>query len=639
MGPSSPALFPCGGDRAGRILSCSDRPQLRCSADLLIEASGTRGYNSIAIRAASELNRNPIVNRKSTPPAIIAKRSGQAMVEFAIISFVLTAMLMGFLGIIVLGLGSFQNNIAAESAGRLLDQHPSLIKENFAEYFNDDSSDDFFDAVNDGWDAITARQVYRFLNEYEIDESDSSRRLYDERRLILSRSEWNDRKSLGLSVINESLLGQYIYDPDLQIQGQTEKGAYRFPGAVVEHTIGTETYQTVLIPLLPKPGQSGGIKRSFNVTSPNPEMFYPVSDDWVAPVVVGKVETENASASNFQLIMFHPSQPASTVQIRVSRDENGRPYRDEDGFYQYPVEADDDAIDELIGDPPSGYTLADPAESASGRAAPYGGKFGLGESFSFLKTVRPYRAVFETSSVFRMTSAPVIVNNASIDIPGEEGPPIRITTLAPIVVQYSAENTPIPLKDETEVMETSDIAVDPPFDRLEGAYETSGRDQSLNFDHPVILTPNTDLPDLRRYFTDLPISPPASGDNDFVHNVLRLLPDDEGAWRVSVSAEFELKPDMEDQWRNGHELKLSLYKNGVVHKIGSDEAPIDRMVLDPEDPLKIVLQNEIFIRAKRGDVLQVRVFTDDTTDSPPPYDVELTGTPLKNWVFFERIGD
>jgi len=48
------------------------------------------------------------------------RRSGQAMVEFAIISFLLTAMLSAFLGLIVLGLGSFQNNLAAESAGRLL---------------------------------------------------------------------------------------------------------------------------------------------------------------------------------------------------------------------------------------------------------------------------------------------------------------------------------------------------------------------------------------------------------------------------------------------------------------------------------------------------------------------------------------
>ena len=69
-------------------------------------------------------------------------RSGQAMVEFAIISFVLTAMLAGFLIIISLGLSSFQNNIAAESAGRVLDEHEQLTRRNFNTHFMGESDYD-----------------------------------------------------------------------------------------------------------------------------------------------------------------------------------------------------------------------------------------------------------------------------------------------------------------------------------------------------------------------------------------------------------------------------------------------------------------------------------------------------------------
>ncbi|HBJ37731.1 MAG TPA: hypothetical protein DDZ51_23840, partial [Planctomycetaceae bacterium] len=178
-------------------------------ACLLIEPSGRPGYNSIAFRAASEPKRISIVNKQSTTQATIAKRSGQALVEFAIISFVLTAMLMGFLGIIVLGLGSFQNNIAAESAGRVLNK------------------------VLD-YDLADAEAVFERLK----DDTDP---LYNERFLILSRTEYYDSTfKANLPPINRILLSSFIYDVD--------RDKYRYPGAVVTNSDGEET---VLIPLLP----------------------------------------------------------------------------------------------------------------------------------------------------------------------------------------------------------------------------------------------------------------------------------------------------------------------------------------------------------------------------------------------------
>lgn len=521
-------------------LSFQRRDRLPCPADLLIEAFGRRGYNSIAFRAAVEPNRISIVNRKSTTQATIAKRSGQAMVEFAIISFVLTAMLMGFLGLIVMGLGSFQNNIAAESAGRILDGHRVFIKENFASHFNDIGSDDYFDAASKDLQDITARQVYRFLNEYVVD----GEVLYDESRLIISREDWDDRRTLGLSAINEALLGQYIFDPDLN--------AYRFPGAVVDNERTGQ--KTVVVPLLPKPSDritipvipppapQHGIDRSLYVTSTDPGLFYPVSDDWVAPVVIGKVQDGDSSA--FRIILFHPSQPASTLNLELERDEQGRITR------QTPVEADDQAIDDLIGDPPADYVLSPPTINENVGASSSRGAFGLGESFAFTKKVRPYRLVFETSSLFRIGAS-----------------------LNPIAVKYAYQENgspALPLANATV--------------------------QSLNFEQLVI---DRSTVDLRRYIID-----PSALDGINTH-FLRLQLNDDGVWRVSVAVEFE---PVGLPWQADHLLQLWLYKNGIRERLIATH----NVTSVHSEPVSLTGQS--LVRAVAGDSLQARVLTQGGND-------------------------
>jgi len=525
--------------------------------------------------------------RRSPRPS----RSGQAMVEFAIISFVLTAMLAGFLGIIVMGLGSFQNNIATESAGRVLDQHDVFIKENFAMHFDDSDSDDYFDPNSDIFQDITARQVYRFLNEYDINPNEVKYKdvLYDESRLIISPKDWDNRTNLDppLPAINQSLLGQYIFDPDLD--------AYRFPGAVVTNERTGE--QTVVIPLLPKPRDiligpppppspppPRGIDRSFYVKSSDPSLFYPVSDDWVAPVVIGKVQ--DGDSFEFRIIMFHPSQPASTINLELERNVQGRITK------QTPVVADDQAVDDAIGDLPNDYELTPPVINEEIGASSSRGKYGLGETFAFIKTVRPYRAVFETASLFRMGASP-------------------------ITVKYEADGMPITLVDKSIDTHTMDTPTSPFI-----AYEDND-DQSLKFETSVLF--NIILP---RYFIDFPLDPPASADNDFAKNVLRLLPNDDGVWRVSVAAEFEA---VGGSWGVNHVLQLWLYRNGVrerliaTHNVTSSHA----------EPISI--SGQAIIQAQNGDVLQVRVFTDD--GGAGTYDVRLTGVPSSNWVAFERVDD
>ena len=515
-------------------------------------------------------------------------RSGQAMVEFAIICFVLTAMLAGFLGIIVMGLGSFQNNIATESAGRVLDQHEVFIKENFAMHFNDSDSDDYFDPNSDIFQDITARQVYRFLNEYDINPNDVLNNdvldddvldddvLYDESRLIISPKDWDKRHTLGLSEINQSLLGSYIFDPDVVPDGETEFGAFRYPGAVVRNAANQ---QTVLIPLLKNSTSPGakGIDRTFYVKSGD---NIPVSDDWVGPVTVSKND------GNYRIVIFYPSQPGSMLNLEIVRDAEGKIVS------QTPMEADDSAI--TLSDLPTGYTFDIPAINPDFRASTSRGQYGLGETFAFIKTVRPYRAVFETASLFRMGASP-------------------------ITVKYEADGMPITLVDKSIDTHTMDTPTDPFI-----AYEDK-KDQSLNFEQRVV---DRFSADLRRYFIDFSLDPLASADNDFAKNVLRLLPNDDGVWRVSVAAEFEA---VGGSWGVNHVLQLRLYRNGVrerliaTHNVTSSHA----------EPISI--SGQAIIQAQKGDVLQVRVFTDD--GGAGTYDVRLTGVPSSNWVAFERVND
>lgn len=585
---------------------------------------GNAGESSGSVRPCARQVRPP---RRS--------RRGQALVEFAIIAFVLAGMVAGLLGILVLALSSFQNNIATENAGRVLDEHHLLIEQNFREHFDDSMDSDYFDPGED-FENVTARQVYRFLNEYELDGDsieDNSPVLYSERLLILSpddyRAKVDPRTDLALPELNQSLLGQYVFDPDLIPAGETERGAYRFPGAVVTRTTGSDTYQTVMIPLLPDStaddgdGTSAphGIERSFHVTSSNDADFYPVSNDWVAPVVIGKEQNDDGLA--FRVIMFHPSQPASTISIVSERDAQGR------RINQRPIDANDDAVDSLIGDPPDGYVLTPPASTNPQYGASSSrGEFGLGESYAFgtkdnpNRKVRPFRAVFETSSLFR----------------------VGATTF---LAKYEADAGPVVLEDES-LLNATQATTDTPVAPFV-AYEDND-DQSLNLEGQVL---DKFSEDLRLYFVDpiLP-NPPASDDNDFVRHVLRLRPNDDGVWRINVSADFRvyddpaITTDDNDEWVSGHELELRLYRNGAFDRLIARQV-VDEDLLDQSIPIPTVaLQNDVLVKALAGDVLQVRVYSqrpatdpDDPTGPAPDYEVAITGTSESNWVSFERIGD
>ncbi len=124
----------------------------------------------------------------------------------------LTALLAGFLGIVVLGLGSFQNNIATESAGRILDKQLRLSPPAFMELFGDASINPY---------TATASQVMELLTTDALDPTIYGPPLYDERKLILSPAEWTNRSELP--ALNQLLVPSYVFDPDLIPDGGTIK--------------------------------------------------------------------------------------------------------------------------------------------------------------------------------------------------------------------------------------------------------------------------------------------------------------------------------------------------------------------------------------------------------------------------------
>jgi len=77
------------------------------------------------------------------------------------------------------------------------------------------------------------------------------------------------------------------------------------------------------------PPVAKGIDRAFYVSSGDT----PVSDDWVGPVSVSKIDDET-----YRVVIFYPSQPGSMLNLEVVRDIDGRIVS------QNPIEANDATV-------------------------------------------------------------------------------------------------------------------------------------------------------------------------------------------------------------------------------------------------------------------------------------------------------
>ncbi len=107
---------------------------------------------------------------------------------------------------------------------------------------------------------------------------------------------------------------------------------------------------------------------------------------------MSKSDDEN----KYWIVIFSPSQPGSMVNLEIVRDADGRI------ISQTAMEAYDSAIS--LSALPTGYTFDTPPGNPNFDASTSRGKYGLGQTFAFLKAVRPYRRVFESASVFRLAA-------------------------------------------------------------------------------------------------------------------------------------------------------------------------------------------------------------------------------------------
>jgi hypothetical protein len=199
------------------------RDRLPCPADLLIEASGGRGYNPFAFKAAIGPKRVAIVNRKSTTQATIANRSGQAMVEFAIISFVLITILTGILGFGLMLLKANIGVVAVGSISNLLDREFTSV-----EIEKIEGSDDSAKLIT-----ALARLTRDATGQVYFSETD----------LVLEperyRQALTDFEASGVSLVIKSLLPLYQWDD--------ARERFHFPGTIVRRVSDDEF--TVLVPL------------------------------------------------------------------------------------------------------------------------------------------------------------------------------------------------------------------------------------------------------------------------------------------------------------------------------------------------------------------------------------------------------
>jgi len=95
-----------------------------------------------------------------------------------------------------------------------------------------------------------------------------------------------------------------------------------------------------------------------------------------------------------RVVIFYPSQPGSMLNLEVVRDIDGRIVS------QNPIEANDATVS--LSALPAGYTFETPPMNPYVDSSTSRGQYGLGDSFAFLKKVRPYRRIFETAAVIRL---------------------------------------------------------------------------------------------------------------------------------------------------------------------------------------------------------------------------------------------
>ncbi|MEZ6066743.1 MAG: pilus assembly protein [Planctomycetaceae bacterium] len=299
-------------------------------------------------------------------------RRGQAIVEFAVIAFLLTILLGAMLtfGFLLFGANVLQQ--AADVGAMELARHP---------------------------DAPTATFQSALTN------SD----LYSEAELVVPVGT----DPADLSLINRLLFPLYIYDPDLDM--------VRYPGTVV--TNGDDD-MTVVIPII-GPGNRDATTAPGSIATTGADTI----SEWRR--VVEEVVPTGESAGPYSMTatpaelgglaqpgmvalrINYPFQSAALVAY-VHTDQVGDVLAPPDTIGQddvrsVPIGADDGAVNGAAAATfpdgqtlaAAGYTLVNPAANPSFGASAHRGTYGFGEVQAFLTTVRPYRKVLSAQGIYR----------------------------------------------------------------------------------------------------------------------------------------------------------------------------------------------------------------------------------------------
>ena len=302
------------------------------------------------------------MRRTTTTPSLIpSRRSGQAILEFAVVAFVMTFLLGAMLTFGFLFFGANVLQQAADVGAMEMSRHPAPPTSAFE-------------------DALTASG------------------LFDEAQLVVPVG--TDAATLPL--INRLLFSVYIYDPDIDM--------VRYPGALVTNGNGD---QTVVIPLV-GPGnrnENTGVETISEWRKVVEEVLPASATE--GPYSMTSTSTGTLDPGTVALRINYPYQSAALVAY-IQKNGSGVVVSPNetiglDDVLNVPVTADDSAVsDSGTATFPNGQTLAaagytfvNPSPDTSIGASASRGTYGFGKAQALNLTVRPYRKVLSAQAIYR----------------------------------------------------------------------------------------------------------------------------------------------------------------------------------------------------------------------------------------------
>lgn len=294
-------------------------------------------------------------------PSSHCRRRGQALIEFAVIAFVMTFLLGAMLA---MGFLFFSANVlqqAADVGAMEFARHPETPIENF-----DNALD------NSG--------------------------LFTEAALVVPVGI----DSANLPLINQLLFSIYIYDPDIDM--------LRYPGTLVMNGDGD---QTVIIPLVGQGNRNAttGVETITEWRKVVEEIIPDIATE--GAYSLDSTTTGSLEAGTVALRINYPYQSAAFVAY-VQTDADGNPVAPidtigQDGILNNPVIANDNAVTGASSAEfpngqtlaSAGYTLVNPVPNPITGASQNRGQYGFGELQAYSTTVRPYRKVITAQGIYR----------------------------------------------------------------------------------------------------------------------------------------------------------------------------------------------------------------------------------------------